>query len=278
MKTAGFLLLVVLMTTSAPAVDIPVIEGWTPAGDAITFGPSTLWEHINGAAETFLQYGFQGLATGELSNDGVAIAVGVYDMGSALNAYGIYRTEMPEAAATLAIGAQAVVSPPYQCLLVKDRFYVKVDVYDGEIDDKVGREVVTAIAAALPGKDGLPEEFSKLPSKGRIPGSEKFTREAFLGLRELTNCLSAEYSESNDTDYRVFVMLATEGGTTDEAWRSLTKKWNALPQGKAPMLVKEVPYTGLVGVVRSKAGIVGVVGGTEADLLQQRLSGLAPGG
>ncbi len=278
MKTTALLLLAVLTITPAFAAEFPAVEGWDPAGEAMTFSPTTLWEHINGAAETFLQYGFQGLATAELSHGDVTVAVGVYDMGSPLNAYGIYRTEAPEDAETQDIGAQAVISPPYQCLLAKDRFYVKVDVYDGELDAETGRAIVTAIAAALPGKDGMPEEFSKLPSKGRIPGSERFTREAFLGLRELTNCVSAEYSESDETDYRVFVMLPQAGEKTDTQWSALAGKWKAVSHDGLPVLTKQVPYTGLVGVTNTTKGVVGTVGGEEEAALLKRLSALASGG
>ena len=274
MKTTAFLLLAVLTITSAYAADLPEIEGWQPAGEVMTFSPTTLWEHINGAAETFLQYGFQKLTTGEFSRNGVTISVGVNDMGSALNAYGIYRTEAPEDVETIDIGAQAVISPPYQCLLAKDRFYVKVDVYEGEIDSATGKAVVAAIAAALPGKDGLPAAFSSLPSKGRVPGSERFTREGFLGLGELTNCVSAEYLDNGGAGYRAFVMLPEEGEPIDAVWKTLAEKWTAASHDGPPVLTKKVPYTGLVGVIRTPNCFFGVVGIENMDDLVKRLGEL----
>ncbi|MEN8164510.1 MAG: DUF6599 family protein, partial [Acidobacteriota bacterium] len=149
MKKLSYLFILFFAITPVFAVDFPAIEGWEPSGEISTFTPDTLWEHINGAAETFLQYGFVVLKTSELSNEGVTVAVGIYEMGSPLNAFGIYRTERPDDAATVKIGGQALISAPYQALMVKDRFYIKVDVYDGEINDAGGQSMLKAISAAL---------------------------------------------------------------------------------------------------------------------------------
>ena len=118
------LLLLSVLVACAPAAvtDFPEIEGWGSPTAVNSYDASSLWEFINGAAETFMQYGFQGLETAEFSRDGTILAVSIYDMGSALNAYGIYRSERPDEVEPLAIGAQAIVSPPYQALMAKDRF------------------------------------------------------------------------------------------------------------------------------------------------------------
>ncbi len=272
MKTLSLVIALFFLINPASAVEFPAIEGWNPAGETMTFGPDTLWEHINGAAETFLQYGFQELKTAELSKDGVTVAVAIYEMGSPLNAFGIYRTELPEDAATIKIGGQSLISAPYQALLVKNRFYVKVDVYDGEIDDAGGRSMLKAIAAALPGGDGLPKVFAELPANGQIPGSQRFTREAFLGVRELKNCISAEYEAGAGATVQYFVMLPPEGSTIDAVWQSLTEKWKAVPHQPEPVLAKTVPYRGLVGVIRSGKNIFGVSDSENEEALLQSLN------
>ncbi len=271
MKILSLVIALFFVINPASAVDFPTVEGWNPAGEVMTFTPDTLWEHINGAAETFLQYGFVELKTAELSKDGVTVAVGIYEMGSPLNAFGIYRTELPEDAATVEIGGQALISAPYQALMVKDRFYVKVDVYDGEIDDAGGRSMLQAIATALPGNDGLPKVFAQLPTAGQIPGSQHFTREAFLGVRELKNCISADYDPGAGATVQFFVMLAPEGTTIDTVWQSLENKWKAVPDQGEPILVKTVPYRGLVGVIRSGDAIFGISGSESEDALLNSL-------
>lgn len=277
MKTLSIFIALFFVINPVSAVDFPTIKGWNPSGEITTFTPDTLWEHINGAAETFLQYGFQELKTAELSNGGVTVAVGVYEMSSPLNAFGMYRTELPEDSATVKIGGQALISAPYQALLVKDCFYVKVDVYDGEIDDAGGRSMLEAIAAALPGGDGLPEVFAKLPAEGRIPGSQRFTREAFLGVRELENCISANYVADVGAVTQLFVMLPPEGATLDTVWQSLAHKWKAVPHEPEPVLAKKVPYRGLVGVIRTDEGIFGIAGSESEEALLKSVKRFSAG-
>ena len=271
MKTLSLLIALFFAINPASAVDFPTIEGWEPAGETMSFTPDTLWEHINGAAETFLQYGFVELKTAELSKDGVTVAVAIYEMGSPLNAFGIYRTELPEDTPTIKIGGQALISAPYQALMVKNRFYVKVDVYDGEIDDAVGRSMLKTIATALPGNDGLPQVFAQLPTTDQVPGSQRFTREAFLGVRELKNCISAEYDIGTAESAQFFVMLPPEGTTLDAVWQSLANKWKAVPDQPEPVLVKTVPYRGLVGVIRTGKNIFGVTGSENEEVLLKNL-------
>jgi hypothetical protein len=265
-------LLSVLVACAPTAVtDFPEIDGWRPETAVASYDAESLWELINGGAETFLQYDFQGVETAELSRDGTILAVSIYDMGSALNAFGIYRSELPDGAEPVAVGAQAIVSPPYQALMAKDRFYVKVDVYDGAMDDATGRAVLENIAESLPGSDGIPDEFAALPRKDRVAGSERFTREAFLGLRELERCVSAEYVGGRT----VFAVLPSAGSDVDATWQELSSKWNAIdPDGGAPVLAKKAPYTGFVGVTRKGDAIVGVVGAEDEAGLLESLSQL----
>jgi hypothetical protein len=265
------LLSVLVACAQAPVPDFPEIEGWNLQIAVSSYDADGLWELINGAAETFMQYGFQGVETGELSRDGTVLAVSIYDMGSALNAYGIYRTELPDGVEPLAIGAQAIVSPPYQALMAKDRFYVKVDVHDGAVDDAIGRSVLESIADWIPGSDGMPEEFAALPKKDRVAGSERFIRKAFLGMRELKRCVSAEYVGGRT----VFAVLPSVGTDVDATWQELSSKWNAIDaDGGAPVLAKKVPYTGFVGVTRKDGAIVGVVGAEDEAALLDSLSQL----
>jgi len=261
---------VLLFAVTALAVDFPQIEGWERESDITTYNTETLWEFINGAAETFMQYGFQEVKTAELSRAGTTVAVSIYDMGSPLDAYGVYRTEVPEGETALAIGAQAIVSAPYQCLMAKDRYYVKVDVYQGEIDAAAGRAMLGDIAAALPGSDGMPKAFDMLPSAARKSGSERWTHTAYLGLKELGRCVSADY----EGGFTIFVVLPSPHMKDEAFWASLARSWKAVPVDGAAVLTKTVPYTGVVGVIRTSRGIFGVVGATSETTLIEELERL----
>jgi hypothetical protein len=251
------------------------IRGWSPQGEPSSYGPDGLWELINGAADTFLDYGFQELTTQEFSNGSVTVTVNAYDMGTPLNAYGIYRTEAPAGALVVDAGAEAVVSPPYQCLLLKDSTYVKVEAFQGDIDEAAGRALVQSIATALPGSDELPSAVAALPVEGMVAGSARYTRRGLFALAELDEAVHASYVDEDGGEYRAFVLLPGSGGGEDELWTALAERWQTLEHGGRTVLYREVPYEGLVGVARGDAGLVGVAGCDAQEQLVERLARLA---
>jgi hypothetical protein len=273
-KAVNIVALVVLLSCGSAPVGFLNIEGWSPVGEPEVYGADTLWELINGAADTFLSYGFEVVTTQNYTAGGVTVTVSSYDMGTPLNAFGIYRTEAPPDAPALPIGVEAVVSPPYQCLLLKDRFYVKVDAYEGDIDEATGAALVEAVAEALPGSDGLPPEFAALPADGMVAGSARYTKQDLFGLAELDECAHATYIDDAGSEFEAFVVLPPAGGQIDAVWSDLEGRWQAADLDGEPVLFREVPYSGLVGVVRGDAGLLGVAGCADTDQLLQRIGRL----
>lgn len=251
------------------------IEGWTAVGEPATYGADGLWELINGAADTFLAYGFEEVTVQRYSRDGVTASIAVYDMGTPLDAFGIFRTEAPAEEPALPIGTEAVVSPPYQCLLLKDRYYVKVEAYEGDIDQATGESLVSAIASALPGEAGLPPEFDVLPTDGMVPGSAQYTREALFGLTELEETVHARYTGNDDAEYRVFAVL---DDAADAVWSRLEIEWQVLHMDGIPVRFREVPYSGLVGAVRGDGTVVGVAGAADEERLLNLLRTISAAG
>jgi hypothetical protein len=251
------------------------ITGWTPQGEPATYDATGLWELINGAADTFLSYGFEEVTVQQYSSGDVTALISVYDMSRPLNAFGIYRTEAPADETPLSVGTEAVVSPPYQCLLLKDRFYVKVEAYEGEIDQATGESLVAAIADALPGEAGLPPEFAALPTAGMVPGSSQYTKEALFGLAELNECVHAAYTDDNGDEYQAFVVVETAEGAAEDLWKKLAPIWQETDLDGEPVLFREVPYSGLVGVIRSDGGIVGIANAPDEAQLLVWLGGIS---
>ena len=75
--------------------DFPVVEGWSRPGDVLTYDADNLWEYINGAAELFVEFGVQTCRTADLVSGEVTVTVDLYDMGTPLNAFGVYERERP---------------------------------------------------------------------------------------------------------------------------------------------------------------------------------------
>jgi len=249
------------LSCSSGGGGFPSIEGWTQAGEVRVYDADNLWEYINGAAELFVAYDVQTCETADLSSGDVVVTLDLYDMGTPLNAFGIFSRERSGERVAVPEATDAMISPPYLAMLVKGTTYAKVNVLEGELTEEVGHALLEALALELPGEPAYPAEFGRLPTGGRIAGTEGYQRDGYLGLTELTQCLYAEYSRGEET-WESFVMLST--------WDALAGRWDALDHGGEQVLYREIPYRGFVGVKQTEQGILGVSGAADlATLLSQ---------
>lgn len=274
--------LIALFLAAPPALSaFSALDGWAPESEPRIYGPENLWDEINGGAEVFVSYGFRELEIREITADSITVSVGIYDMGSRLNAYGMFRTETPEDAEFGPIGVRSYIVAPYLGLLLKDRFYVKASAYTGKMGEAEYAALLASLAAALPGGDDLPDELALLPAEGKIAGSDRFTRESFLGLKELRHCVHARYGDGTDREWKIFRIVPVGNENAEKTWAKLAKKWSNPGVRGASLLTREVPYQGTIGVVRSGDGIIGVAGleGKElTDRLLQLAASSPPGG
>ena len=259
-----------LISCSSQGSDFPEVEGWTRAGEVLTYDVDTLWEYINGAAELFVEYGVQTCRTADLSMGDLTVTVDLYDMGTPLNAYGVYDRESSSGGSPFPGATSAVISPPYQALLLKGSTYVKVNAFEGELTEDAGRELLEAIAGSLSGATGMPPEFGHLPENGKVAGTEGFKGLAYLGLTELSDCVYAEYSGDGEESWEGFAVLPE---ATSSVWEALSGAWTSIEREQGTVLYKEVPYLGLVGVARTADGIRGVSGAADEAELLTRLHG-----
>ena len=266
-----FILSIILLACSAGLYgeEFPQIKGWKANGDIHTYKPANLWEYIDGAANLYLEYNFKLLKLREFQKNNTIVMVEIYDMGTPINAFGIYATERPDDTDLLSIGTEAVVVPPYNALMLKDSFYVKVMIEKGELDLKNGEGILRDVAAFLPGKTDFPDELKLLPEKNIVPGSIKYTTKGYMGLGELNNIVFADYKDPDGNEFRSFVLILPDKKKVDETWKDLAEKWETEIRKGRTVLFREVPYEGLIGVVMSNEMITGVSGiEKKSDLLK----------
>jgi len=246
-----------LCCSAVQAGDFPEIAGWKQTGKVKKYNPANLWEYINGAADMFLDYGFQELAASDLESGSIVVTANIYNMGSPLNAFGMYRTESQDTPEIIEPSFRGVLFPPYQCLLVKGQYYIKIDAYEGEISEKLGKKLVAAVAQGIDTEGGLPSEFSLLPEKNRTQGSEGYKKSSFLGMSYFTNAVYAGYSRKKQ-QYTLFCLLDTDGSSGVE--EKLKESWKTEVRKGRTFFLKEIPYQGTVGLVRTAQGYAGVAG------------------
>jgi len=273
-RTHRIALLTVLATSALTAScaggpsGFPEVGGWTQTGEVRVYNAETLWQYIDGAAVLFVEYGVRTCTTADMSAAGVSVTVDLYEMASPLGAVGVFKRESSGRGVNLTGATVAALSPPYQALMVKGSTYAKVNVYEGELNESEGRQLLQGLAASLPGEAVMPQEFSLLPEEGRVAGSEGYQPGSLLSLVELTDCLYADYEGSEGETWEGFVVLPS---AASNVWEVLAERWESFEYDGLTILFREVPYSGLVGVTRTDSGMFGVSGAADEAQLRERL-------
>jgi len=251
---------------------VPVPAGWTAVDEEYRYGRDNLWEYVNGAAELFLTYGFRELAVLDVEKGDSALTVSIYDMSRPLDAFGIYESEKPASGSELTgVGAAAILQPPYRGLVLKDRFYVKIEVGGDDISAEVLSQAMRDVAAALPGNDELPAQLKALPEPGRVPGTVSFSGRNYLGFGDLSNCLHAAYKLDDGTEFSLFVMKPSQSfiAGKDRRWTTVETDDDSL------ILWREVPYEGVVVLRGDETALLGISGVPDFEAATEVLDSLA---
>jgi hypothetical protein len=266
---AAALSLALPVAASAPAVDLaalfPDLDGWTKDGAPEAFLPENLYEHIDGAAENFLAYGFQQLAVQNYADrQKRALSAEIYFHGTAENAFGIYGSEKPLAGDYLRIGGQGYYEEGV-LNFISDAYYVKLNGFDLGVE---GREILLGlagrIAAAIHGTNLLPETLDAFPASGRVAHSERFIAGHFLGQDFLGSAFTADY-ELRGEKFKLFIMKTAstdQAGALLRRWASLDKERAAADLRPGSLLIND-PYNGPVRISWQGEFIWGSLGGGE---------------
>jgi hypothetical protein len=263
-------LALLLAWTPVQAGELP---GWTLVPDtAESFGPDELWEQINGGADAYLSYDFRSLDYREIVAGELTLSLETYHLGSALDAFGIYSLENAGVADTLNLGAAACLMAPYEARLLNGNRYFKVSAVEGDLDVGTARSLLAVLANP---EAASPVELSLLPIQGRLAGSERYTRQGYLGLKELQRCLHADY-RLGETECVFFLMLPGEGESVNDLAASLGKRWQERKVKGDTLRVRAVPYRGTVAMLITEQGLLGLTGFTDEAALVEGLLAASP--
>jgi len=249
--------------------------GWKAEGRVQTFDRKTVFSAINGAAELYLSYGMTRLQLHPIRKGELKLTVHIYELGSHMDALGVYLRERPERLRPIKqAGVKAGFATPGHCLAFGDFRYLRLQVRAGTLTAAVCQEVLGHMARTISLGDKAPAALALLPAKGRVAGSLGFTRQSFLGLRELSGCLHARYGSGKKTHTR-FVMIAPDDKAVEAAReRLLRKKWKSTRVGDRAVMYRAVPYKGTVAVARVKAGFIGLAGAGDHKTTLKMMGGM----
>ncbi|MGB9893679.1 MAG: DUF6599 family protein [Candidatus Saccharicenans sp.] len=213
---------------------LPELADWQWSEKPQTYFPGTLFEYIDGASEAYLSYDFKELLVAQYQKSGTEtmMTVEIYDMGSALNAFGIFSSERYPENPEINLGYAGYLEEEV-LNFASGRFYVKLICYNGE--DKTSDYLIRfaqELDSKIKDKGSQPEIFSLFPAENRVKNSEKYIKKNFMGFDFLENGYAVTYRQGQ----LEFDGLIIDCGSVSEAQTRLQKIIDFYSGEKFPFL------------------------------------------
>ncbi|MDH7511783.1 MAG: hypothetical protein QHH14_02425 [Clostridiales bacterium] len=242
---------------------LPRVEGWELVELPQRYFPDTLFEYIDGAAESYLSYDFRELMVAQykLVDSPASLTLEIYDLGSAKNAFGIYSVERYPESRFLSIGAQGYHEEGTLNFVIGAK-YVKLLCFDCGEEARQRLELFAReVENQAKEKGGLPEALKYFPKEGLVANSEKFILRNFLGFSFLHNGYLASY-QNKGAEFELFLVEAESDAEAENMLKqylaSLTKG-DQVPDKVGLVFHIRDRYASHVYVTRVQKYILGVM-------------------
>jgi len=267
-------------------------SGWALKRAPETFTRETLFEHIDGQADLFLQYGFEGSVfavywKGDSSED--KIDVDIYDMGNSLQAFGVFsRFRQEESPA--GIGLDSYLENQY-AFFYKGKYFVALQATDS--NPSILKRLAQDIESRISDNSTAPKEIGYFPKDGLKPGSIEYFPTGLLGREFLKRGFKASYVKKDETktnaramaedgELSLFVSIfenSQDALNAMKLFREHLSKQGKLAQGISTQIGPDVlsgvdTYQGKIIVACKGNYLLGVVGFEQDNDGEQRLAEL----
>ena len=244
-------------------------KGWALDGKVTTYTTGTLYTYINGEAELYMPYGFSTLVSALYTKQGDSIAalvVDIFQMGSIIDAFGIYSYYRNPDVEKINIGAGGFIDES-QLMFYKDRYFVRLSASGDNPERNVFISCAETVAKKIPGTSTLPDELALLKVPGIVHGTEKYTAQSVLGYAFFKKGLTAEGTLSG-RPIKAFVILdksVKEATETFNKYFAYLKEKGSKPQlnknanGVVTLVARDPLYKGVL-VRRSGRYVFGITG------------------
>jgi hypothetical protein len=262
----------VRLQDAALAGRLPKPAGWTMSEAPQKYLPETLFEYINGGAESYLSYEFVELALGQYKTSAgkATMTVEIYDMGTPRNAFGIYGAERYSESRFLPIGVQGYIEDGALNFLA-GRYYIKLLSYEAGAETEGALKTFAAeILKGVKDVGAFPVPVTAFPKGDLIANSEKFILRDFLGLKFLTNGFVASYKAAWG-EFDAFIIEAKTPADAQGLLKAIQDHYRQSKLTATPtpvgLRIKD-PYLAnilIAGSGRFLCGVTKIKDGAEAD-------------
>jgi hypothetical protein len=251
-------------------------EDWILRDAPETFTRETLFEHINGQADLFVQYGFENSVFAVYQNASSSedkIEVDIYDMGNSLHAFGVFSRFRQEEK-NAGIGLDSYLGDKY-AIFYKGKYFVVLQATDS---DAVLKRLALEIESRISDASAPPKELDYFPKTGLMPGSIEYFPDGLLGHQFLKRGFKASYTQRHATadakaggdtpESHLFLSIfenAQEAADALQRYRENLLKKGKLETGTSTQfgpnsLIGTDPYQGKTVVAQKGPYLLGAVG------------------
>jgi hypothetical protein len=200
---------------------ISCASGWVMDGKVATYTPENLYKYIDGEAELYLPYGFRKAATVMYVKAGgkdVGIVANIFEMGSPLDAFGIYSNFRSPALEQTKVGAEGFLDES-QLMFYQSRYFVQIE-GSGALTQAgpLFRSCADAISRNLPDEKEKLREIAFLKVAETVPLTERYYAAGLLGHSFFGKGFTAEVT-IGDAPAKSLLIL---GGSEEAARRVFT--------------------------------------------------------
>lgn len=241
------------LTTIFPDATVP--PGWTISQKAATYHHDTLYNLVDGQADSFFAYGFEQAAVQRYQNgEGTQLNVEIWQLANPADAYGLFSAGRRGATAT--IGNAGDSDPGRRLAFWQNRYFVSLSA-SCPVPDADLQAFGQSIAKKLPSGGAAPAVVNRLPKSGLSTSGPIFFHEEMsvqmeiwlggenlLGLSHETNGIIGRYVLGNIPARLMLIEYPTSG----QAASALTALQKSPPNGLVASDVK----SNLLGAVFGK--------------------------
>ncbi|MEI6306116.1 MAG: DUF6599 family protein [Deltaproteobacteria bacterium] len=192
-------------------------DGWLLDGKIRQYNKDNLFERINGESELYFPYGFEGLTSAiyvNRKNPQIAVEADVYQMGSLLDAFGMFANYSRRDDTEVVIGGDGTISDS-QLFFYQDRYLIRLQTSGpSNPPPEVFLACARAIAKNLPANPGKPHELEAFGIPGVDNKSVRYIASSLLGYDFFRRGLMADASLNGQP---VQLFLVTEDSETAAA-------------------------------------------------------------
>lgn len=196
---------------------VPKPAGWTLSEAPRSYFPESLFEYIDGAAESYLSYDFRELLVADFEKAGTkaTLTVEIYDMGLPVNAFGIFAAERYPENKVVNLGDLGYVEGEAMNFL-DGRYYVKMLAFG--LDTATGStlaEFGAQVAAGIKSGGGLPPMVRAFPKDELVARTEKYVKKNFMGYEFLHDGYVATYKPGGRELEAFFIDAGSDQGAAE---------------------------------------------------------------